>query len=70
MWKFWNSKQQQQMMQDYQRLLSETATLKLTIQQFMSETSARLGEGLDTLEKRLLARQDRLTSPFEVSVQI
>jgi myosin heavy chain 6/7 len=65
MWKFWNSKQQQQMMQDYQRLLSETATLKLTIQQFMSETSARLGEGLDTLEKRMLARQDRLTSPFE-----
>ena len=55
-------RQQLQIMQDYQHILQETATLKLTVEQFTSEIRANLQEGLDTLEKRLNIRQDHLTS--------
>ena len=52
-------------MQDYQRILGETATLKLTVDQFTQEMRASLQEGLDTLEKRLTTSQSRLSSALE-----
>ena len=58
-------RQQQQIMQDYQRILAETAILKFTVEQSTSETRASLREGLEELEKRTVARQDHLTSVLE-----
>ncbi len=58
-------RQQQQIMQDYRRILGETVTLKLTVDQFTQETRASLQEGLDSLEKRLTTSQSRLVSVLE-----
>jgi len=58
-------RQQAQIMQDYQRILSETATLKTTVAQFTQELRASLRGGLDALEKRLNTEQSRLTNAFE-----
>lgn len=58
-------RQQQQIMQDYRRILGETVTLKLTVDQFTQETRASLQEGLDSLEKLLTTSQSRLVSTLE-----
>src|SRR5258708_2253009 len=45
-------RQQQQIMQDYRRILGETVTLKLTVDQFTQCTHASQHTGLSALENR------------------
>lgn len=62
-------RQQQQIMEDHQRLLQEAAALQGVVQQFSAELRDRLRRELDELERRVNSRQDRLSGALEQQLQ-